>query len=83
MGPLIPLFWTSGDVFYGFYAKLGWIPHLHASSPVHNRFLTFTSGVTPADLLEASMAADRMPHMYVAEVGCRDSIERPHYETKL
>ena len=55
----------------------GWIPHLHASSPVHNRCLRFTSGVTPADLLAACMAANHVPYMHVAEVGCQDTIRRP------
>ena len=31
-------------------SKAGWIPRLRASSPVHNRFHRFISGVTPADL---------------------------------
>ena len=47
VGPLIPLFWTSGDVCPGFQNQ-GGFPRLHASSPVHNGFLRFTSGVTPA-----------------------------------
>ena len=47
VGPLIPLFLTSGDVCPGFQSQ-GGFPRLHASSPVHNRFLRFTSGVTPA-----------------------------------
>ena len=29
------------------------------------------------DLLAASMAASYIPHMHVAEVGCRDLIGRP------
>ena len=32
--------------------------YLHALSTVHSRFLRFTSGATPADLLTASMAAE-------------------------
>ena len=47
VGPLIPLFWTSGDFCPG-------IPSL---SPVGNRVLSFTSGATPADLLVASMVS--------------------------
>ena len=47
VGPLIPLFWTSGDVCPGFQSQ-GGFPHLRASSPVHNGFLRFTPGVTPA-----------------------------------
>ena len=40
MGPLIPLFWTAGNVFSGFQSWVGF--------PVCNGFLRFTSGVTPA-----------------------------------
>ena len=50
MGSLIPLFWTSGDVCPGFQSQ-GGFPHLHASSPVHNGFLKFTSGATPANCI--------------------------------
>ena len=32
MGPLMPLFWTSGGVSYGFQSQCG-LPHLHAYSP--------------------------------------------------
>ena len=39
-------------------SKSGWIPCLHASSPVFNGFIRFTSGATPADLLTASIAAE-------------------------
>ena len=53
-GSLIPLFWTSGEVFPGFQSQ-GGSPHLHASSPACNRILRFTSGGTLADLLVASM----------------------------
>ena len=51
MWPLIPLFWTSGDVCPGFQSQ-GGFPQLCASSPAHNIFLRFTSGVTPADCIE-------------------------------
>ena len=53
MGPLVPLFWTSGDVCPGFQSQ-GGFPCLDASLPVHNRFLRFTSGVTPADCIEVT-----------------------------
>ena len=39
-------------------SKSGWIPCLHASSPVFNGFIRLTSGATPADLLTASIAAE-------------------------
>ena len=69
------MFWTSGDVSPGFQSQ-EWIPHLCALSPACNEFLRFTSGATPADLLAATMAAGCIPYMHVAEVGCRDLIER-------
>ena len=56
LGPLKPLFWISFDVWPRFQSQRG-SPRLHASSPECNRFLRFTSGVIPADLLVASMAA--------------------------
>ena len=55
-GPLILLFCTSGDVWAQFRSQ-GGFPHLHASLSACNTFLRFTFGITPADLLAASMAA--------------------------
>ena len=62
MGPLIPLFWTSGDVCVGSQSQGG--------SPVCVCFLTcvilrFTSGVTPADCTEVSTAAQPFRFMYL------------------
>ena len=51
-----PLFCTSGDICPGFQSQAGF-PCLYALLPVCNRFLRFTSGATPYDLLVASMAA--------------------------
>ena len=46
-------------------SKPGYIPRSHASLPTCNRFLRFTSGATPADLLATSMAAEPFdPHNY-------------------
>ena len=43
--------------------KARMIPRLYASLPTGNVFLRFTSGVTPVDLLAASMAAEPFdPH---------------------
>ena len=47
---LVPLFGT-----YALSCKLGWSLHLCLTSPVHVRFLIFTSGATAADILAASM----------------------------
>ena len=44
-------------------SKPGWIPFLHASSPLCNGFHRFTSGATPADHLVAGHAAEPFdPH---------------------
>ena len=61
MGPLIPLFWISGDTCPGFQSQ-GGFPRLRASSPVHNRFLSCASGATPANLFMVSMAC-HVPNM--------------------
>ena len=53
MGPLIPLFWTSGDVYPGFQSQGGSLACFLACV-----ILKFTSGVIPADCIEVSMAAD-------------------------
>ena len=56
MGPLIPLFWTSGDVSSGFKARVGCL--IQACGGIHvTCSLRFTPGVIPTDLLAASMAA--------------------------
>ena len=55
--PLIPLFWTPGDVCPGFQSQ-GGSSSLHASSSACNGFLKVTSGATSANLLVASMAAE-------------------------
>ena len=48
MGPLIPLFWTSGDVSLFTLGRCLYVTYS----------LRFTSGATLADLLAASMAAE-------------------------
>ena len=45
-GPLIPVFWTSGDVCPGFQGHRA-SSHLLASSPACNGFLRCIYGVTP------------------------------------
>ena len=59
VGPLTPLFRTSGDVCPGFQSQ-GESSRLHVLAPTRNKFLRFTSGATPADL---SMVAEPFhPH---------------------
>ena len=64
MGSLIPLFWTFGDFCPGFQRQ-GRFPCLHAVSPMCNGFFSFISGVTPADLFIASMAAKPFRSTYL------------------
>ena len=58
--PLIPLFWTPGDVSSGWAALFELCRGIHVT---HS--LRFTSGVTSADLLAASMAAELIFSTYL------------------
>ena len=73
VGLLMPLFWNSGNVYPGLQIQ-GRSPHLYVSLPVHNEILSFTSGVTPTDLLTASMTAKPFSFMYlqISIGGARD-----------
>ena len=74
MGPLIPLFWTSGDVSSGLQSQNGFclIRVQRRCTCYVTCSLRFTSGVTPADLLVASMAAElSLPHACKALVGLK------------
>ena len=62
-GPLILLFWTSGDIYPGLQTH-GGSPCLCALSPTHNGIPRFTSGVTPAHLLAASIATKPFSSTY-------------------
>ena len=57
MGPLIPLFWTSGDVWPGFQSQGG--------SLVCFLTCVITFGATPADSIEVSMAAKPFKSTYL------------------
>ena len=60
MGPLIPLFWISGDVSSRVQSH-SWQPYSHLAEV----YLRFTSGATPADLLAVSMAAEPISYTYL------------------
>ena len=60
MGPLIPPFGISGDVCPGFQSQGGSL-FAHFLAWVITRF---TSGATPADCIEVSMAAEPLGSMY-------------------
>ena len=58
MGPLILLFWTSGDVSSGFQNSEWAILFALGRDVCVTCSLWFTSGTTPTDLLVVSMAAE-------------------------
>ena len=69
LGPLVPLFWISGDVSSGFQSQSGFCLICYfcgGECNVHSP--RFTSGATLADLLVAGMQLVTSPHAY-AEVG--------------
>ena len=67
VGPLMRLYWTSGDVSSGFQSQSGQ-PYSHlAETYILHIFLRFSSGVTPADLLVASMAAELFSSTYLRD----------------
>ena len=72
VGPLIPLFWTSGDVSSGFQSQSGFCLiqawQRHTCYVTHS--LSFISGATPVNLLAASMGAEpSLPHTCKALMG--------------
>ena len=77
----MPLFWTSGDVSSGFQSQSGQsYSSLAKAYILHYTSLRFTSGVTPADLLADSMAAElSLPHTCEALVGLRQKLFRLNY----
>ena len=65
MGPLIPLFWTSAKGLL-WISKPEWAALFALGGGVCvTCSLRFTSGVTPADLLVASMAAELVSSTYL------------------
>ena len=65
-GPLLPLFWISGDISSGFQSQSG-LPYSHCGGKCNVRSLRSTSGATLADLLAAGAQPVLSPHT-VAEV---------------
>ena len=66
LGPLVPLFWISGDVSSAFQSQSG-LPYSHCRGECNVCSLRSTSGATLADLLVASTQPVLSPHT-VAEV---------------
>ena len=60
VGPLIPLFWISGDFCPGFQSQGGSLACFLTCV-----ILRFTSGVTPADCIEGNMAAEPFQSTYL------------------
>ena len=78
-GPLVPLFWISGDVSSGFQSQSGFClirNFCRGECNVHSP--RFTSGATLADLLVASMQPVTSP-LACAEVGLGSDLNvKPH-----
>ena len=79
LGPLIPLFWISGDVSSGFHSQSGFCLIRYFCRGEYNvHSPRFTSGATLADLLAAGEQLVTSPHA-CAEVGLgSDSNVQPH-----
>ena len=79
MRPLLPPFYTFGDVYPEFQSQ-GGFPCFCSLLPSHNRFLRFTFGVTPADHLVVSMAAQLFHSCTCiqAVMGLESSMPLPH-----
>ena len=61
LGPLVPLFWISGDVFAGFQRQSGFcLIHFLCGGECNVHSLRSTSGATHADLLAAGIAASHI-----------------------
>ena len=58
------LFWTSGDICPRLRSQVDCLACM-LLSPVCNRILQFSSGVTPGDLLAVSMAAEPFSSTYL------------------
>ena len=65
-GPLVPLFWISGDVSSGFQSQSG-LPYSHCRGEHNVHSLRSTSSATLADILAAGAQPVLSPHT-VAEV---------------
>ena len=64
MAPLISLFFALINVYHGFSSQ-GGFPCLSALLAVCNGLVRFTSGVTPADFLVASMVEEPFLSTYL------------------
>ena len=68
-GPLVPLFWISGDVSSGFQSQSGFcLIHYFCRGECNIHSPRFTSGATLANLLAAGVQPVTSPHA-CAEVG--------------
>ena len=79
LGPLVPLFWISGDVSSGFQSQSGFcLIRYFCGGECNVHSPRFTSGATLADLLAAGAQPVTSPHA-CAEVGLgSDSNVQPH-----
>ena len=77
LGPLVPLFWISGDVSSGFQSQSGFcLIRYFCGGKCNVHSPRFTSGATLADLLVAGAQPVTSPHAW-AEVGIGSNVQ-PH-----
>ena len=70
LGPLVPLFWISGDVSAGFQSQSG-LPYSHCGGECNVRSPRSTSGATLANLLAAGMQPV-LTQILLQRWGCQD-----------
>ena len=76
LGPLVPLFWISGDVSSGFQSQSGFcLIRYFCGGECNVRSPRFTCGATLADLLAAGAQLVTSPHA-CAEVGLGNRTDR-------
>ena len=82
LGPLVPLFWISGDVSSGFQSQSGFcLIRYFCGGECNVHSPRFTSGATLADLLVAGAQPVTSPHA-CAEVGLGSVSNMQSHEQK-
>ena len=75
LGPLVPLFWISGDISYGFQSQSGFCLIRFCGGECNVHSMRSTSGSTLADLLAAGAQLVTSPHA-CPEVGLDSDLNR-------
>ena len=82
LGPLVPLFWISGDISSGFQSQSGFcLIRYFCGGECNVHSPRFTSGATLANLLAAGAQPVTSPHA-CAEVGLGSDLNMQPHEQK-